>query len=297
MNLICLTTEGGDMKKRISFVLMVVFLFSLYQSASTQIIVTKELANIYENDDVIILSARKFTDYQKVHIPGAVNVWHMGLYKDGAIKGLLKSPEEIATILGNAGISADKKIIVYDSGVNMFAGRMYWILKYLGCEDVHVLDGQMKMWRKGRKPVTRKATAVSPTAFQVKLNEGLITSKSYVKAHHSDAGVVLVDVRSKDEYDGKAGVIERKGHIAGAIHFEYTHVLNEDGSVKSKADLEKVTKEAGITPDKEIILHCETSVRAGIVYLALTSILDFPKVRVYDGALFEWSADSACPME
>lgn len=285
------------MKKRIILMSMLVFLLSLYQVASTQIISSKELANIYEDKSVLVVSARKNADYKKVHINGAVNVWHMDLYKDGAIKGLLKSPEEIAKILGNAGIGADKKIIIYDSGVNTFAGRLYWILKYMGCKDVHVLNGQMKMWRKARKPVTRKATPVLPTTLHVALNEGIIASKAYVKEHKDDANVILVDVRSKEEFDGSAGVIERKGHIPGAINVEYKNLLNEDGTLKSKSDLEKVTKEAGITSDKEIILYCETSVRAGIVYLALTSILEFPKVTVYDGAYFEWSADSACPVE
>ena len=118
-----------------------------------------------------------------------------------------------------------------------------------------------------------------------------------MKAHKDDANVVLVDVRSKDEYDGKSGAIERKGRIPGAVHFEYNNVFNEDGTLKSKSDIEKLTKEVGITADKDIILYCETSVRAGIVYMALTSVLEFPKVKVYDGAYYEWSADSACPVE
>ena len=54
---------------------------------------------------------------------------------------------------------------------------------------------------------------------------------------------------------------------------------------------------AGITTDKEIILYCASSVRAGIVYIALTSILEFPNVRVYDGAFYEWDADSSNPIE
>ena len=74
-------------------------------------------------------------------------------------------------------------------------------------------------------------------------------------------------------------------------------MLGKGGTIKSKEELEKVTKEAGITSDKEIILYCESSVRAGIVYMALKSILEFPKVRVYDGAFNEWIADPSNPLE
>ncbi len=46
-----------------------------------------------------------------------------------------------------------------------------------------------------------------------------------------------------------------------------------------------------------MILYCETSARAGIVYLTLKYILEYPNVKVYDGALYEWAADAANPVE
>ena len=67
--------------------------------------------------------------------------------------------------------------------------------------------------------------------------------------------------------------------------------------MKSIEELEGLLKKAAITKDKEVILYCETSVRAGIVYMAMTSMLDYQKVRVYDGAIYEWAADSALPMK
>jgi len=114
-----------------------------------------------------------------------------------------------------------------------------------------------------------------------------------VKSHLGKADFVLVDARSEDEYDGKKGETKRKGHIPGSIRLDYVDILNEDGTLKAKDDLAKIFSDAGITPDKDVAVYCETSVRAGIMYLALTSVLDYPKVRVYDGALYEWSADAA----
>jgi len=269
----------------------------MIQIVHAGIISPKDLAKIMNDKDVIIISARKTADYNKVHIPGAVNLWHNDLYKAGEIKGLLKSPDEIAKILGSKGISKTSRIIIYDGGKNTFSGRLYWIFSYLGCDNVDLLDGQMKMWRKARKPVTKKVTNISPATFQAAVNEDIIASTAYVKAHKDDANVVLVDVRSKEEFDGEKGETERKGYIPGAVHFEYKNILNEDGTIKSKEDLVKITKKAGITSDKEIILYCETSVRAGVVYMALTSILEFPKVRVYDDAYLKWAADSANPVK
>ena len=112
-----------------------------------------------------------------------------------------------------------------------------------------------------------------------------------MKSHLGKDGFVLMDAREEDEYIGKKGETKRKGHIPGSVRLDYVEVLNEDGTLKSKDELAKIFSKAGITPDKDVAIYCETSVRAGIVFLALTSVLDYPKVRVYDGALYEWSAD------
>jgi thiosulfate/3-mercaptopyruvate sulfurtransferase len=284
--------------KNLSRYAAVIFISLLIsQAALAQLVTVDELDEMMEKGDVIVVSARATKDYSKVHLPGAVNLWHKDLYKEGDIEALLKSPEEIAEILGNLGMSAEKTIVVYDSGKNKFAGRIYWILKYMGAEDVRILDGHMKMWRKGRKPVTKDETEITPAKFVASPVDSIYASIDYVKSHMKNKDFALVDAREEDEYIGKKGLTERKGHIPGAIRMDYVEVLNEDGTIKSKQDLAKVFSDAGITPDKDVVLYCESSVRAGIMYLALTSILDYPKVRVYDGALYEWSADEANPVE
>ncbi len=280
------------MKKNMLFagLISAVMLFS--QAVSSQVISVGELAELIDSGDVIVVSARKTADYTKVHLPGAINIWHKDLYREGDIKALCKSADELATILGSKGISADKTIVVYDSGKSKFAGRVYWILKYMGCKDVRILDGHMKMWRKNRKPVTKKASEVVAVEFAGVPDPSICISMDDVKSGIVDSGTILVDVRDKDEYDGKKGDTERKGHIPGAVLFNFKNVLNEDGTIKDRAELEKAFSDAGITSDKKTIIYCETSVRAGIVYMVLSSILGYPDVMVYDGAMFEWTADT-----
>ena len=279
------------MKKLCRYAAMLAISLMISQAALAQLITVDDLADLIEKGDVVVVSTRAPKDYAKVHIPGAVNLWHKDLYKDGDIQAILKSPEEIAEVLGSLGISADETIVVYDSGKTKFAGRIYWILKYMGAKDVRMLDGNMKMWRKGRKPVTKDAVEITPAEFVAAPVESIYASIDYVKSHLGKDGFVLVDARAEDEYIGKKGETKRKGHIPGSVRLDYVEVLSEDGTLKSKDDLAKVFSKAGVTPDKDVVIYCETSVRAGIMYLALTSVLDYPKVRVYDGALYEWSAD------
>lgn len=285
------------MKKLSRYAAILVMSLLVSQAALAQLVTVDELAEMMEKGEVVVVSARSPKDYEKVHIPGAVNLWHKDLYKEGDIQALLKSPEEIAEILGSLGISADKTIVVYDSGKAKFAGRIYWILKYMGAQDVNILDGHMKMWRKGRKPVTKDVTEITAAEFVPAPVNSIYASIDYVKSHLGKPDFVLLDARAEDEYDGKKGETKRKGHIPGSVRLDYVEVLNEDGTMKLKADLTKVFADAGVTPDKDVVIYCETSVRAGIVFLALDSILGYPKVRVYDGALYEWSADAGNEVE
>ena len=84
----------------------------LFMANAQDIIKANELAKIMKNDDVVVVSTRTAADYKKVHINGAVHINHSSLYKDGPVKNMLKSPQEIAKILGDAGISESKKIVL-----------------------------------------------------------------------------------------------------------------------------------------------------------------------------------------
>ena len=289
------------MKRNKSFLgLFILFVFcvqALTVLAQGDLISPKELTGMMNDNNVIIVSGRNVKDYKKVHIEGAVNIWHKDMYKDGEIKGLLKSSSKLAKLFGKQGISEKKTIVVYDEGKNKASGRLYWVFKYLGCKNVKLLNGGLKSWRGERNPLTKKATKIKAATFVPKVNKEIIVSMKYIKQHLKDSKVVIVDARSKDEYSGKKGEIARKGHIPGAIEFEFKKLFNKKGVIKPKAELEKLTKAAGITSNKEIILYCETSVRAGIVFMVLKSILKYPKVKVYDGAFYEWSADASNPVK
>ncbi len=276
---------------------ILIILFVVTQLIFAGIITAKELAGLTKNGVVVIVSARQTEDYNKKHIKNAVNIYHKDLYKTEGVSSILKSADEIAKIFGEKGITENSKIVIYDNGKNKLAGRLYWIFEYLGATDVNILDGHLKSWMKARKPVTPKATSITLATFNAKPDAGILATMDYVKQHKDNA--ILVDVRSKDEFNGidEDEIIIRKGHIPGAINFEYKNILNEDDTIKTKEEIAKIVKNAGITSDKEIILYCASSVRAGIVYMALTSILEFPNVRVYDGAFYEWDADSSNSIE
>ena len=135
----------------------------------------------------------------------------------------------------------------------------------------------MKAWMGVRGKVTNAAASAKAVSVTPKVDKSIYADYAYVKSKMGSA--LLVDVRPPDE--------TTTGIIDGAIEFEFSKVLNAE-MLKSKDELVSVFNAAGMTKDKEIILYCATSVRAGIVFLALKSILEYPNVKIYEGAYNEW---------
>lgn len=258
------------------------FLFLLGSSIMAQdLISVSDLNKAIMKKSVVVVDARSAAKFKAdAHIKNAVNVAYSDLHQTAPVKGVLKSTDEMAKILGAAGVDGKKPVVVYDEGSGKFSGRVYWILKYLGVSDVKILNGNLKAWKAARKPITKNPTMVKKTTFTAKINSPVFATAEDVKK----GGVVLIDARSAAEFSGTDG--KSKGHIPGAKNIVFEEMLNADGTMKSAADLAGVF--AGIDKSKAIIVYCETSVRAGIVYFALTSVLAYPNVKVYDGAYNEW---------
>lgn len=253
------------------------------------IISAADAAKMLKDQNTVFVSTRSATDYTKVHIAGAVNIDPKTL--NGA-KSMLLPAGQIASVFGKNGISNTKSIIIYDDGSGKYAGRMYWIMKYMGANDVKVLDGGMKAWRMARKPVTKNPTSIAAATFTPKVNKNFMATMAQVKSAANNPAYVIIDARSVEEFNGVAATNLRKGHIPGSINIAHTSVLTDNSTLKSAAELKALFQAEGVTKDKKVILYCESSVRAGILFLALKG-LDYPNVQVYDGAYLEWQSDAA----
>jgi len=276
-------------KYSINFSLLIVFLLTSQLSISQSLISVNDLVTKKKDNNLVIIDAQKPDGYSSVHIIGAINIYHNDLYKTSGPEGILKSSSELATILGGKGVSNTNTIVIYDDGSGKYSGRLYWIFKYLGCANVMILDGQLKAWKSARKPITKAATTAKKTTFTAKVNSALLATMKDVQAGNA----TIIDARSAAEYNGTAeSKLAKKGHIPGAINIEFSNVLDSESKLKSKADLTALFTKAGVSKSKAVILYCETSVRAGILFLALEEA-GYSNVKVYDGAFNEWIANSA----
>ena len=265
--------------KKINIGLSIVLgLLFISQTAFAQKLVSaKELKAM---KGVIIIDTRKASDYAKNHIKGAINLTSKQLEKPGTIKGLLKSPVQIATKLGEYGITRDSKIVLYcKTGTN--AGRLYWILKYVGAKDVSILNGQFKAWFAARGPLTKAKPTVKKTTFTPVVNKKLLVNKAYVKSKLTSSSTVIVDARKAEDF--------AKGNIKGSKSLPKEGIVTSTYNFKDKAALAAYFKKVGATSNKEIIFTCKSGSRAGAMYFVAKEILKYPNVKVYDGSYNEWT--------
>ncbi len=279
------------MKKfRIIFSLAISFLL-ISATIAQDLISVNELAKKMSDPNLIIVSAQKSDSYATTHIKGSINLPPSELTVNEPVDYVLDTPTNIAKKLGAAGISENMEIVVYDEGSSKYSGRLYWTLVYMGAENVKILNGEMTAWKEGRKPITNTSFKASPAIFTPSVQVQYLANIDEVRKANDNPNYVIIDARTAEEYNGIDETELRKGHIPGAININYTEMLDANGKLKSKEVLSSLFLAKGVSPDKTIIIYCASSVRASIEFFALESILEYPNVKVYDGAFNEWQSD------
>ena len=117
-----------------------------------------------------------------------------------------------------------------------------------------------------------------------------------VQSNLANPSVIIVDARSDAEYTGQLARAKRGGAIPGAVHLEWTNNLDSSGFLKSAEELTKLYTERNITPDKEVIPHCQGAYRSAHTYLALR-LIGYPNVKNYLGSWGEWGNRLDLPIE
>jgi thiosulfate/3-mercaptopyruvate sulfurtransferase len=264
---------------------LVVVLYSSSIFAQGDIITAAEYMKLVKADkSLITIDASKAGDYKKSHIRNAVNIPNVDL-NTNKDDGFLKSNEELATIFGAKGVSADKAIVVYDGGAQKSASRVYWVLKYLGASNVKILHKNMATFKKSRVPLTPMATKAKKATFTVNVNTAIAADLAEVKS----GKYKIVDARDANEFAGTTD--KSKGHIPSSINIGYKDVVDAKTHVfKSKAALESFVKSKGINPGDAIIVSCQSGKRAAVLYVVFADILGYKDVKMYDGSYNEWVA-------
>lgn len=228
--------------------------------------------------------------YDEDHIPGAV---YFDLEKDmsGAKekhggRHPLPKIEDFVEKLGQAGISEKTIVVAYDDQGGAMASRLWWLLQYLGHDQVYVLNDGYSSWKKKGYPVTSEVLRPNPERYKAKVQEEMVADINWVKAKKDAEEVILIDSREERRYKGLEEHIDPvAGHIPGAKNYFWKGVLNDEGTWKEEESLKQQFKD--IDPSKEIIVYCGSGVTACPNILGLKEA-GYEKVRLYPGSWSDW---------
>ncbi len=241
--------------------------------------------------------------YERGHIAGASNfVWHTDLVD--TVKRDIVSKQQFEQLLRKAGVYSDSTVVLYGDTNNWFAAWGAWIFDIYQVPNVKLLDGGRSKWEAEKRPLTVAQKAVK--AGNITLGEPDYSLRAglqdvlAIAEKRSDFG--LVDIRSKDEYEGKvfapAGVQElavRAGHVPGAVNVPWVAAVAADGSFKSKQELKQLYADVGIDGTKPVVVYCRIGERSSHTWFALKKILGYD-VRNYDGSWTEYGNSVGVPI-
>ncbi|WP_135305760.1 sulfurtransferase [Haloarcula amylovorans] len=260
----------------------------------------------FQSDDADLRLAEVDVDtelYDESHIPGAIGFnWETDL-QDQTTRDIL-SKEDFEDLLGSNGISEDSTVVLYGDNSNWFAAYTYWQFKYYGHDDVKLLDGGREYWVENDYELTDEVPEFSEVDYDAS------GPRESIRAYRDDVenaierDLPLVDVRSPEEYSGEIlappglqETAQRGGHIPGAENISWAAVTNDDGTFKSRDELEELYAEYGIDGDSTTVAYCRIGERSSVAWFALHELLGYDDTINYDGSWTEWGNLVGAPIE
>ena len=265
--------------------------------------------------------------YGAGHIPGAI---YVDLETDLAApagdlgRHPLPNLDTLAAAIGRWGITKTTPVVVYDAVAGMSAARAWWLLRWVGFENVRILDGALAAWTgaghlleslsSGSEHGSNATGALDqsdqgqPAEHSAQLSTGHMPTLTIDQAGAFPEEAALIDARAHERFTGAIEPIDpRAGHIPGALNIPTASLVNADGTFKSVPELTEMYAEAGVleetemtdeggwpVPVQEVAVYCGSGVTAAhqIAVLASLGI----EAALFPGSWSQWSQDPDRPV-
>lgn len=276
----------------------------------TTLVTIEQLAQHINDPDWIVFDCRfTLTDpdsgyraYLAGHIPGA-RYAHLDNDLSSEITATsgrhpLPDPAELARKLGLWGVDNSKQVVVYDDSFGAMAGRMWWLLRWLGHDAVALLDGGTQRWSKLKLPLETGLPVITATNFEAHPAKEMWVDAECIEKALGNNECLLIDARSEERFSGEREPLDKvAGHIPGSINFPFEDNLDLDSTFMSAEDLRDTYLELldGVDPTRVVHL-CGSGVTACHSLIAMEHA-GLKGARLYPGSWSEWITDPARPVE
>jgi thiosulfate/3-mercaptopyruvate sulfurtransferase len=274
--------------------------------AVTPLVSSDWLAENLAADELVILDTRSAFAFERSHVPGAVQTDYPGQWAvtDGEIPWVLPSIADLEAYVTSLGITPSTTVVLISAGngISDLGGAtwIYWVLSYLGLEEVAILEGGWATWLTEDREMEEGATAsieVAPFAATLR-PEIYADTGDVVAALGTD--IVLVDARPPAHYVGdtiQTGVVVRPGHIPGALSLDNNLFYDR---TTARFHLPEMLS-AQLPPEladsaARLITYCNIGQAASISWFVLHELLGFENARMYEASLAAWTRDPELPL-
>lgn len=272
--------------------------------AYTTLVSTADLAENLGNPDWVIFDCR-FTltepaagreHYYQGHIPGAI---YAHLDDDLAApvtetsgRHPLPDVNVLAEKLGKWGVDENKQVVVYDDTFGAMACRMWWLLRWLGHDNVALLNGVYPKWLKEKRPTDSNTPSIETSKFVARVRDELVVNADYVQQHLLKENCLLLDARPDIRFTGQVEPIDPvAGHVPGAINRPFDDNLDLGGDFLPIDELKDELSPLLENKDPSHVVHmCGSGVTACHNILAM-ECLGFNNTRLYAGSWSQWITD------
>lgn len=267
----------------------------------TTIISASELSNNLHQADWVIFDARfnlAKTDagaslYRLGHVPGAR---YVNLDKDlssaiSSFTGRHPLPDFSLLVkkLGNWGVTNSSQVVIYDDAGGAIAGRLWWLLRYLGHEKVAVLDGGLPYWQKSSYATSTYLPKIIPARYRPYINPNCLVTVVDIENSLAQGNIKLIDARSTERFNGEHEPIDPvAGHIPKAVNRPFQLNLDAQGLFLASGDLRtQFNTLLNHTPATQVVHMCGSGVTASHNILAM-EIAGLTGSKLYAGSWSEW---------
>lgn len=237
-------------------------------------------------------------DWSAGHIPGSALADLPGALSDddNPIPLMMAPPEQFADVMGEYGVGQGARVVLYDRAFNMWAARVWWMLRAYGFDKAAVLSGGWHKWTLEGREVSTEPSSYPPSTFEARLRPELMATKDEVQAAVESGATCLINALPTEEHSGEVQRYARAGHIPSSFNIPSRALLDPNTQEYLPLDeIRKIVEPTGALDRERVITYCGGGVAASSDAFVLT-LLGHTNVAVYDASLLEWTADATLPM-
>ena len=209
----------------------------------------------------------------------------------------LPDPTDFSATLGSWGITPDTLVVAYDNLGCAIAGRLWWMLNWMGHERAGLLDGGMQAWEAENRPQESGQPLIEATEYPLGGNRRPVVGLPEVERAVLTGDMRMLDARDAARYQGLSEPLDAQaGHVPGAVNAFFRDNLDAGGRFLPPDELRKRYLELldGVDPAEACVM-CGSGVTACHDLFAM-ELAGLPGAALYPGSWSEWSQSDSRPV-